>query len=88
MFLVKRIITILSGFIGGALGIIFLAFINWVFSLSITQGQVFVYGVVGGAVLGIVTSYLITIYLVRKAKRFVQGKFGGDSNRLTILKRV
>jgi hypothetical protein len=49
---------------------------------------VFLYGLFGGAVLGILTSYLITMYLVRKAKRFVQDKFGGGGNRLTILKSV
>ena len=88
MFLFKRIITLISVILGGASGIIFLGFINWAFSLSLTFGHVFFYGVIGGAVAGVFTSYLVTVYLMKKAKRFVQNKLSGIASHFNTMRRV
>lgn len=88
MFLLKRIVTVVSAVFGGALGLIIVAFCNWAFTLSMTAGHVFFYGAIGGALLGILASYLLTIYLMKKAKRFVAQKLMGLSGRLSNLRRV
>lgn len=88
MFLLKRIIIILSATIGGSLGIILLALVNWAFSLSLTFSHVFVYGIISGAATGVVSSYMLTVYLMKKAKRFVEAKFGGLASRSGIVRTI
>ncbi len=88
MFKIKKIITVIAAIMGSSIGLLFMAFINWAFSLSLTFTNVFFIGVIGGAVLGVLGTYLLTIYLMNKAKRFVQNKFMNTGNRLTISKRV
>ena len=88
MFVIKRIVTVVSAILGGALGVIIVAFLNWAFSLSLTAANLFFYGVAGGAVAGVLGSYLVTIYLMRKAKRFVATKLMGLHDRMSAMRRV
>ncbi len=88
MFLIKRIITVISVILGGSLGLIFVAFLNWAFSLSLSFTYIFFIGVIGGAVTGVFASYLITVYLMRKAKRFVVSKLLGLNGRLSTMRSI
>ena len=74
MFFIKRIITIVSAILGASFGLILLSFINWAFSLSITFSYVFIAGVGFGAIGGVLTAYLLTRYLMNKARKFVEDR--------------
>jgi hypothetical protein len=88
MFVIKRIVTVVSAVFGGALGLIIVAFLNWAFSLSLTAANLFLYGVGGGVVTGVLGSYLLTVYLMKKARRFLTDKFMGLNSRMSTLRRV
>ncbi len=88
MFFIKRIITIVSAILGASLGLILLSFINWAFSLSITFSHVFIAGVGFGAVGGVLTAYLLTRYLMNKARKFIEDRNSKMSARFTTLRSI
>ena len=88
MFLIKRIITVALAVIGSLASIILLALINAVGHTGLTGGQVVLYGLIGGVVIGVLAGYLITAYIIRKARKFLFNKFGNMVQRFNFMKRV
>ncbi len=88
MFLIKRIITIALAVLGSLVSIIFLALINSVANTGLTGGQVVLYGLISGIVLGIVASYLLINYFVRRVRKFLFSKFGNVIQRFGFLRRI
>ena len=88
MFLIKRIVTIIAATLGASMGIILAAFANWAFNLQASFSHVFLYGVFLGGLGGIAAAYLLTIYLMKKAKKFVKGKVDQYSSRFTALRSI
>ena len=88
MFLIKRIVTIIAATLGASMGIILAAFANWAFNIQASFSHVFLYGVFFGGLGGIAAAYLLTIYLMRKAKKFVKGKVDQYSARFTTLRGI
>ena len=88
MFLIKRIVTIIAATLGASMGIILAAFSNWALNIQASFTHVFLYGVFFGGLGGIAAAYLLTIYLMRKAKKFVKGKVDQYSARFTTLRSV
>ncbi len=88
MFFIKRLVTFISATLGASLGIIVSAFVNWTLNLHTSFSHVFLYGVFFGALSGVAVAYLLTIYLMRKAKKFVKRKVDEYSGRFTTLRRI
>ena len=88
MFLIKRIIIIVSSVLGACAGLILLALINAAFHFNLTFSQVSLFGILGGIVMGIVAGYYIIYLVVRRAKRFINNKLAGAAGRFGFLKRI
>ena len=84
MFLIKRIVTIISATLGASLGLLVAAFANWALNLHATFSHVFLYGTFLGAIGGVGAAYMLTIYLMKKAKKFVKAKVEQYSQRFTL----
>lgn len=74
--------------IGSLVAIIILALINSVADTGLTGGQVVLYGLIAGIVLGVFTTYLLIRFLIVKARKFIYSKFGVTLTRLGLLKRL
>lgn len=88
MFLIKRLVTFISATLGASLGIIISALANWALNLHASYSHVFLYGVFFGALGGVAAAYLLTIYLMRRAKKFVKRKVDEYSGRFTTLRSI
>ena len=88
MFLIKRIITIALAVIGSLVSIILFAVINSFAHANLTGGQVVLYGLITGIGLGILLSYWLIGYIMRRARKFVFNKFGNAIQRFGFLRRV
>lgn len=88
MFLIRRIITFLLAIVGSLVSIIILALINSLSHTGLTGGQVVLYGLIAGIVIGFFTSYLVINLIIRKAKKFIFNKFGNAIQRSGFLRRV
>jgi len=86
MIFLKRIITVAATVVGSLAGIILLALINAFANTGLSGGQVVLYGLIGGIVVGIVSGYWLTYLLVRKAKKIVFNKFAGTLAKFGLLK--
>lgn len=88
MFLIKRIIVIVSSILGACAGLALLALMNAAFHFDLTFSQVSLFGILGGIVMGIVSGYYIIYLIVRRAKRFINNKLAGAAGRFGFLKRI
>ncbi len=88
MFLIKRIIVVISSVLGACLGMILLAMMNAAFHFDLTFSQVSLFGISGGILMGIVSGYYIMHLMVRRARRFIYTKLAGAAGRFGFLKRI
>jgi len=88
MFLIKRIVVTISSILGACMGMILLALINAGFHFNLSLGQVSVYGISGGILLGIAAGYYIIYIISRRAKRFISNKFAATLGKFGFLKRI
>jgi uncharacterized protein YacL len=88
MFLIKRIIVVISSILGACLGIVLLALMNATFHFNLSFSQVSLFGILGGILLGIVSGYYIMYLIVRRARRFISNKLAGAAGRFGFLKRI
>jgi uncharacterized membrane protein len=68
MLLIRRILTVSLSIVGGLFAIISLALINSLTNANLTGGQVVLYGLLTGVVIGVFAGYLVMFYLVRKLR--------------------
>jgi undecaprenyl pyrophosphate phosphatase UppP len=88
MFLIKKILSFFLCVIASLVSIIVLAIINSLTHLSLSGGQVVLYGLIAGIVLGFFTAYLLINYIVRKTRQFVLGRFENTLQRFAFTRRV
>lgn len=88
MFIIKRIIVVISSILGACVGMILLSLINAAFHFNLTFSQVSLFGIIGGIVMGIVAGYYIMYLIVKRAKRFINNKLAGAAGRFGFLKRI
>lgn len=88
MFLIKRILTISLAVLGSLVSIILFAVINSVAHTNLTGGQVVLYGLITGIVLGVLSGYLLINYIIRKARKFIFNRFGNVIRRFGFLSRM
>jgi hypothetical protein len=88
MRFITRILTTITSVLGAFVGIISLGLINVAFSLHLSFANVFLYGLVGGILFGVVAGYLAMYYIMRKARRFIFSKLGAGLSQLSFLRRL
>lgn len=88
MIFLKRIITIAAAIIGSLAVIILLALINAFANTGLTGGQVVLYGLIGGIIIGVSAGYWLTYLFIRKTKKFIFNRFAGTLSRFGFLKRI
>lgn len=88
MILIRRILITVLSLIGSLTAIIILALVNAIANTGLTGGQVVLYGLISGIVIGVFTSYLVIHYFVKKAKKFIYSRFGGALAKFGLLKRI
>lgn len=88
MFLIKRILTVSLAVIGSLVSIILFAIINAVAHTNLTGGQIVLYGLITGIVLGILSGYLLINYIIRKARKFIFNRFGNVIQRFGFLRKI
>ncbi len=87
MIIIRRILFTSLAVIGSLFAIIVLAIINAIANTGLTGGQIVLYGLIAGVVLGIVFGYLLIRYLVAKARKFIHTRFGHLLSRFGIIKQ-
>lgn len=88
MFLIKRIIAVSLAVLGSLASIILLAIINSLAQTSLTGGQVVLYGLMAGVVLGVLAGYLLVNYIITKTRKFIFNRFGNVIQRFSVLRRM
>lgn len=88
MFLIRRIITVALTLIGSLFSIILLALINTFSHTGLTGGQVVLYGLIAGVVIGIFAGYLFINYIIRRVKKFIFNRVGNAIGKFGFLRRI
>jgi hypothetical protein len=88
MRFIRRIVTTITSILGAFIGIIALGLINVAFSLHLSFANVFLFGLGGGILFGIVAGYIAMYYVVRKARRFIFTKLSAGFSQLSFLRRL
>ncbi len=88
MFLLKRVIVIISSILGAFAGMVLLALLNAAFHFNLSFSQVSLYGILGGILMGIAAGYYIMYLVVKRARRFINNKLAGTLGRFGFLRRL
>jgi len=88
MILIKRILGGVLAVISSLVFIILLAMINGLSGAGLTGGQVVLYGLITGILVGAGSGFLLINLLVRKTRNFINTRLGTAAQRFTFVKRV
>jgi len=88
MFIIKRIIVIISSILGACLGMVLLALMNAAFHFNLSFSQVSLFGILTGILIGIAAGYYIMYLMVKRARRFINNKLAGALGRFEFLRRI
>lgn len=84
---IKKFIAIISSVLGGCLGIILFGLINVAFNIQLSFSTVFIFGLLGGIVLGNAIGFYMAYLLVKKARRYFSNAVSGVMNRFVAFRR-
>lgn len=77
MRIIQRLIFAVTGIIGASVGALTVLLANWGFHLGLTGTQAFLYGLVGGLLLGWLIAIYVSIVVMRMIRRKIVARFGG-----------
>ena len=88
MFLIKRIIVVVTSILGAFAGMVLLALINAAFNFNLSFSQVSVYGIAAGVASGIALGYYFVYQITKRARRFINTKLAAALGRFGFLRKI
>lgn len=88
MFLIKRIIVIVTSILGAFAGMVLLALMNAAFHFNLSLSQVSLFGILAGIAAGIALGYYFIYLIMKRARRFINTKLVGALGRFSFLRRI
>lgn len=74
--------------VSSLLGIVIFATINSMANTGLTGGQVVLYGLGGGILIGIFTGSMVTYLIIKKVRKLILDKLAGTLGRFGFLRRM
>ncbi|HEX6913981.1 MAG TPA: hypothetical protein VF145_01985 [Chitinophagaceae bacterium] len=77
MRIIQKILFAVTGVIGACFGVLTMLLANWGFNLGMSAPEAFVYGLLGGLLLGWVIAIYVSMIIMKYVRRKLMTKFGG-----------
>lgn len=77
MRIIQKLIFAVTGILGASFGVLTLLLANWGFNLGMTTPEAFLYGLVGGLLMGWVIAIYVSIIVMKYVRKKLMMKFGG-----------
>ena len=88
MFLIKRVIVIVTSILGAFAGMVLLALMNAAFHFNLSLSQVSLFGISAGVLAGIAAGYYFIYLIIKRARRFISTRLAGALGKFGFLRRI
>jgi hypothetical protein len=77
MRIIQKLLFAVTGILGASVGVLTMLLANWGFELGLSNSVAFIYGLVGGLLIGWLIAVYVSIIVMRYVKKKMLMRFGG-----------